>query len=64
MFKDQVSGMVRMKIRRPEPDQKFFICPECGSDDKLIKWDEIGKPCPVCNGSMEPDGSGMSVLWD
>jgi ribosomal protein L37AE/L43A len=42
----------------------FYTCPECGSGEKLVKWDETIKPCPRCDGKMEQDINSVIISWD
>jgi ribosomal protein L37AE/L43A len=44
---------------------KFYICPDCGSVEQLVKWSRWKRPCPKCDVKMEKDLSGESVIcWD
>ncbi len=45
-------------------DLDFYVCPECGSDKNLIKWNNSKRPCPRCDGKMEKDADGEIVMWD
>ena len=46
------------------PDLDFYKCPMCGDDSALVKWDKQKQPCPRCDGRMDIDSKGESVLWD
>ena len=46
------------------PEFDFYKCPECGDDKALVKWDVKKRPCPRCDGRMDIDPKGESVLWD
>jgi DNA-directed RNA polymerase subunit RPC12/RpoP len=50
--------------RKIDLDLDFYVCPECGSDNHLVKWDKRKKPCPKCAGKMQKDLRGGIVLWD
>jgi len=39
-------------LMEDEPDLDFWICPECGGDANLVKWNENKHPCPECDGEM------------
>ena len=45
-------------------DDDFYTCPECGSDQQLVKWNKKRKPCPRCDGKMKIDPEGEMILWD
>lgn len=55
---------VREKKKNKKTDLDFYICPECGSESNLIKWDQTKRPCPKCDGKMEKDPHGKEMLWD
>jgi predicted nucleic acid-binding Zn ribbon protein len=45
-------------------DFKFFTCPDCGSEDHLVRWDNSKRPCPKCGGRMHIDKTKGPLLWD
>ena len=47
-----------------EFDMKFYLCPDCGSGEQLIKWSKWKRPCPKCDGKMEKDAQSEIVMWD
>jgi len=47
---------------KSEKELDFFMCPECGSDKNLVKWNKSKRPCPKCDGKMEKDD--IVALWD
>jgi len=40
-----------------------ILCPKCGSKTGLVKWDNVNKPCPRCDGRMEKN-MGWVLMWD
>ena len=46
------------------PDLDYCKCPICGDDSALVKWNKRKRPCPLCDGRMNVDPKGESVLWD
>jgi len=50
--------------KKNDPDLHFFVCPACGSDKNLIKWDENIRPCPKCDGEMKKENKGPVLMWD
>jgi len=53
-----------LKKKEGASNLKFLTCPECGSGTNLVKWNEIRKPCPRCDGRMENDINGLVMEWD
>jgi len=45
-------------------DLDYYTCPNCRSGDNLTKWDDIRKPCPRCDGSLDKEMDGHIILWD
>jgi hypothetical protein len=43
---------------------EFFVCPDCGTGDHLVKWSKWKRTCPKCNGKMEKDKKGEVICWD
>lgn len=54
---------VALKLIKSENDLDFYCCPDCGSEKKLVKWNNKIRPCPCCDGEMAED-SGDFILWD
>ena len=52
------------KKKNKETDLDFYVCPECNSDINLMKWNKTKRPCPKCDGKMEKDVYGVTMLWD
>jgi Zn finger protein HypA/HybF involved in hydrogenase expression len=57
-------GEVLQKKNNSKTDLNFYTCPDCGSETNLIKWSDIKRPCPRCDGIMEMDYFGETLLWD
>ena len=55
---------VLLKKSKSETDLDFYICPKCGSDKNLVKWNKSKRPCPKCDGKMEKDTNGEIIMWD
>ena len=55
---------ILVKKKNKETDLDFYMCPECGSDINLVKWNKRKRPCPKCDGKMEKDVYGVTMLWD
>jgi len=56
-------GEVQIK-KRSSFDLDFYKCPECGSDNNLVRWNKIKRPCPKCDGQMVKDIAGEIIMWD
>jgi ribosomal protein L37AE/L43A len=52
------------KKKRNETGLDFYLCPEYGSNENLVKWSIRSRPCPKCDGKMKKDIYGDTVLWD
>ena len=55
---------ILVKKKNNETDLDFYVCPECNSDINLMKWNNTKRPCPNCEGKMEKDVNGLTMLWD
>jgi DNA-directed RNA polymerase subunit RPC12/RpoP len=53
-----------MHPERNKPGFYDYKCPKCGDGSELVKWDNKKRPCPQCNGKLNIDLDGKSVLWD
>ena len=53
-----------MHPEKNNPDMDYYKCPMCGDDSALVKWDKRKRPCPRCDGGMDRDPKGESLLWD
>ena len=43
----------------------FWVCPGCGSDSNLVRWNDSQRPCPRCGQKMEKDLDGGTIMmWD
>ena len=45
-------------------DIEFFVCPDCGSGEHLVKWSNRKRPCPKCGEKMEKDLQSEILMWD
>ena len=45
-------------------DIEFYVCPDCGSGEDLVKWSKWKRPCPKCDGKMENDAQSGLMMWD
>ncbi|HPF03397.1 MAG TPA: hypothetical protein P5180_04690 [Bacteroidales bacterium] len=55
---------VLTKEIRSEAGLDLYVCPSCGSEKNLVKWNKSKRPCPQCGEKMQADKSGLTVLWD
>ncbi len=55
---------VLAKRMNNDTDLDFYVCPECGSNKNLVKWNKSKQPCPKCDGKMEKDTNGEIMMWD
>lgn len=55
---------LKLYPEKNNPDLDYYKCPQCGNDSALVKWNTKKRPCPRCDGKMDIDTEGESVLWD
>ena len=53
-----------MHPEKNNPDNAYYICHMCGEEEALVRWDINKRPCPRCDGRINLDPKGDSVLWD
>jgi len=53
---------IELKKINPVNDLDFYLCPDCGSDENLVKWNKRTRPCPCCDGKMYKDRYGAFCL--
>ena len=61
--KEVVDVMVEYIEGRKKGLLPIIQCPICNSERFLVKWDVKLKPCPKCNGKLEPTGENI-IYWD
>lgn len=55
----QVDFMGEIKIKEFDLNK----CPNCNSAKYIIKWDNMKRPCPKCNGKIN-DSKEIIIMWD
>ena len=58
--KDDIPELVNDILEQSE----FYSCPDCNSKESLVIWDTEKRPCPKCDGQMEIDPEGGTIMWD
>lgn len=48
-----------------QPDESDIgKCPKWDSSSHIGEWDNKKRPCPKCNGKLDIDEYGSTVMWD
>ena len=55
---------ILLKRKEGEVGIDFYVCPICGSDKQLEKWNTEEKPCPRCDGKMSRKSRVDIISWD